>query len=149
LQRIERIRDLEPHHHFSLLCRDLSEIAYFAKVDNPIYRFLKQNTPGPYTFILPATHEVPKLLMHPKKKTIGIRISRHIIPQMLTETLRGPITASSLILPGEDFPLQDAEEIDTRIGHAIDWIIDLGEPCVIEPKIVVDCTSGTPIVLES
>ena len=144
-EKVQRIRHLGAKHNFTLLCRDLSELAKFAKVDNSRYRQLKAHTPGAYTFILEATREVPRLLMHPKKRTIGIRVPSNFIARALIDEIGEPLMSSSLILPGEDIPLADPYEIQERLGHELDLIID-GGFCGFEATTVVDMT-GDEIVI--
>lgn len=146
LERIRRLRSTGAKHHFTLICQDLSEIATYAKVDNSSYRLLKSLTPGPYTFILPATSEVPKRLRNPKRKTIGIRVPTHAIPQALLSTLGEPIMSTTLRLPGDDLPLNEVHDIEERIGAHVDGIID-GGSCGIEPTTVIDLTGPVPEVL--
>jgi tRNA threonylcarbamoyl adenosine modification protein (Sua5/YciO/YrdC/YwlC family) len=143
MERIRRIRALDKQHNFTLVCRDLSEIATYALVDNATYRLLKSLTPGPYTFILRATHEVPRRLQNPKRKTIGIRIPRHPVVQALLDELNEPLMSSTLILPGKDMPETDAHEIRERLEHEVDLVID-GEHCGFEPTTVVDLTGPVP-----
>jgi tRNA threonylcarbamoyl adenosine modification protein (Sua5/YciO/YrdC/YwlC family) len=146
MERIRRIRQLDARHHFTLVCRDLSEIATYAKVDNQAYRLLKSLTPGPYTFLLPATHEVPRRLQHAKRKTIGLRVPDHRVAQALLADLGEPIMSSTLILPGAELPETDAEEIRERLDKLVDLIIDGGN-CGFEPTTVIDLASGAPEVL--
>ena len=146
MERIRRIRALDSRHNFTLVCRDLSEIASYAKVDNSAYRLLKSLTPGPYTFILSATHEVPRRLQNPKRKTIGIRIPDHAITQALLEELGEPLMSSTLILPGNDMPETDAGEIREKLEQDVDLVIDGGH-CGFDPTTVIDMTSGAPEVL--
>jgi tRNA threonylcarbamoyl adenosine modification protein (Sua5/YciO/YrdC/YwlC family) len=147
MERIRRIRQLDARHHFTLVCRDLSEIAAYAKVDNQAYRLLKSLTPGPYTFLLPATHEVPRRLQHAKRKTIGLRVPDHRVAQALLVELNEPILSSTLIMPGADLPETDAEEIRDRLDKLVDLIIDGGN-CGFEPTTVIDlASSGAPEVL--
>jgi tRNA threonylcarbamoyl adenosine modification protein (Sua5/YciO/YrdC/YwlC family) len=143
LTRIRRIRDVDERHHFTLLCRDLSEIATFARVDNTQYRLLKATTPGPYTFILEGTKELPRRLLHPKRKTIGLRIPDHPVVSALLAELGEPLLSSTLLLPGEEFPLTDAEEIRDRLEKEVDLVIEAG-PCRGEATTVIDLTSGSP-----
>lgn len=143
LTRIRRIRDVDDRHHFTLLCRDLSDIANFAKVDNSQYRLLKATTPGPYTFILEGTKELPRRLLHPKRKTIGLRIPDHPVVSALLAELGEPILSSTLLLPDEEFPLTDPEEIRDRLEKEVDLVIEAG-PCRGEATTVIDLTSGTP-----
>ena len=148
MERIRRIRDAGKEHNFTLVCRDLSEIATYARVDNPTFRRLKAHTPGPYTFILPATREVPKRLQHPKRKTIGIRVPDHAVPHALLTELGEPLMSSTLILPGDDAPLTDPEEMRTRLEHQVELVMD-GGPCGLEPTTVVDLSGETPKVLRT
>ena len=143
--RLRRIRHVDERHHLTLLCRDLSEIANYAKVDNAQYRLLKQVTPGPYTFILEATREVPRRLSHPSRKTIGIRVPQHPVALGLLDVLGQPLISTTLLLPGDEVPLNDAQTIVARIGHELDIVIDAGA-CGIEPTTVVD-VSGKEAVL--
>jgi len=146
MERIRAIRRIDDKHNLTLVCRDLSEISIYAKVDNSAYRLLKSFTPGPYTFILKATHEVPRRLQHPKRKTIGIRVPDNAVCQALLEELREPLMSTSLILPGEELPMTDAEDIRDRIGNRLDLIID-GGFCGIEPTTVIDLVDGVPEVV--
>jgi len=141
VDRIRRIRQTGKGHDFTLVCRDLSEIALYARVDNWAYRLLRSLTPGPYTFILRATGEVPKRLQNPKRRSIGIRVPEHRIAQGILEELGEPIMSSTLLLPGDSVPLTDAEEIRARLEPDIDAIID-GESCGLEPTTVLDLTEG-------
>jgi tRNA threonylcarbamoyl adenosine modification protein (Sua5/YciO/YrdC/YwlC family) len=142
MERIRRIRDLDNKHNFTLMCRDLSEIATYAKVDNSSYRLMKSLTPGAYTFILKATHEVPRRLQNPKRKTIGIRIPDHPIAQALLAELGEPLMSSTLILPGQDRPETDANDIRERLENAVDLVID-GDNCGLEPTTVIDLVEGS------
>jgi tRNA threonylcarbamoyl adenosine modification protein (Sua5/YciO/YrdC/YwlC family) len=146
MDRIRRIRRTDKNHNFTLVCSDLSEISTYARVDNWAYRMLKAMTPGPYTFILPATREVPKRLQHPRRRTIGLRVPDHRLVRAVLEALGEPIMSSTLLLPGDDLPLTDPHEIDERIGHDIDLIVDAG-PTGIEPTSVIDLSQGTVQVL--
>lgn len=143
MERICRIRRLGERHNFSLVCRDLSEISTYAKVDNVAYRLIKSVTPGPYTFILKATHEVPRRLQNPRRKTIGIRVPDNAIVQSLLETLGEPLMSSTLILPDEDMPMMDPQEMHERLGSLVDLVID-GGYCGFEATTVVDLTEKTP-----
>jgi len=145
-KEVQRIRQTDKRHNFTLVCRDLSELANYAKVDNWVYRLLKSHTPGPYTFILQATREVPRRLMNPKRKTIGLRVPDHPVPQALLVELGEPMMSSSLIMPGDSMPLTDPNEILHRLGRDIDIIIDSGS-CGIEPTTVLDLTGEFPEVL--
>ena len=141
LERIRRLRQTERDHDFTLACRDLSEIANYARVDNWAYRLLRSLTPGPYTFILKATNEVPKRLQDPKRRSIGIRVPDHAIAQALLEELGEPLMSSTLLLPGEPVPLSDPEEIRDRLTNLVDAIVD-GGACGIEPTSVLDLSHG-------
>ncbi|RYD95396.1 MAG: threonylcarbamoyl-AMP synthase [Sphingobacteriales bacterium] len=143
LDRICAIRQLDKSHNFTLVCKDLSELATYAKVDNTAFRLLKNHTPGPYTFILDATGEVPRRLMHPKRKTIGVRVPRNPITQALLAELGEPIMTSSLIMPGEELPLTDPYDIRELLDHHVEMVID-GGFCGLDPTTVVDLTSGEP-----
>lgn len=146
LDRIRRLREVDARHHFTLLCRDLSEIATFAHVDNVQYRMLKASTPGPYTFILQATRELPRRMLHPKRKTIGIRVPEHPVVGALLEELGEPLLSSTLLLPGEETPLTDAWEIRERLEKEIDLVIEAGT-CRPEATTVIDLSNGTPELL--
>jgi tRNA threonylcarbamoyl adenosine modification protein (Sua5/YciO/YrdC/YwlC family) len=146
MDRIHRIRKTDRKHNFTLVCSDLSEISTYARVDNWAYRMLKSMTPGPYTFILPATREVPKRLQNPKRRTIGLRVPDHALVRAVLNTLGEPIMSSTLTLPGDELPLTDPQEIEERIGHQIDLIIDAG-PTGIQPTSVIDLSSGSVEIL--
>jgi len=146
IKEVQRIRKTDKQHNFTLACRDLSELANYARVENWVYRLLKSHTPGPYTFILEATREVPRRLLNPKRKTIGLRVPDHPVPLAILEALGEPMMSSSLILPGEDMPLTDPSEILHRLGKDLDTIIDSGN-CCIDPTTVVDLTGDFPVVL--
>lgn len=141
VERIARIRQTDKEHNFTLVCRDLSEISTYARVDNWAFRLLKAHTPGPYTFILPATGEVPKRLQNPKRKTIGIRVPEHPVAHALLVELGEPIMSSTLILPGEELPMVDPFEIREQLEHHVDLVIDGGN-CGIEPTTVVVMDKG-------
>jgi len=143
LERIRRIRRLDKHHHFTLVCRDLSELALYARVDNSSFRVLKHYTPGPYTFILKATREVPRRLVHSRKHTIGLRVPGTPIARELLEVLGEPLMSTTLILPEESEPMTDPEEIRKRIGRQVDLILDCGAGG-FETTTVIDLTSGVP-----
>jgi tRNA threonylcarbamoyl adenosine modification protein (Sua5/YciO/YrdC/YwlC family) len=146
LERMRRIRQIDERHNLTLVCSDLSEISTYAKISNPDYRMLKSLTPGPYTFILNATHEVPRRLMHPKRRTIGIRVVDHPVVRALLDDLGQPLMSCSLILPGESMPLTDADEIREALGRQLDLIIDSGH-CGIEPTTVIDLTGAAPVLV--
>jgi len=143
MEKIKRIRQLNDKHNFTLVCRDLSEISTYAKVDNQNYRLLKAHTPGAYTFILRATSEVPRRLLHPKRRMIGIRIPDNPITQALTETLGEPIMSTSLIMPGDDQPLTDPYEIREMLQHEVDLVID-GGYCGMDATTVVSLVDEVP-----
>jgi tRNA threonylcarbamoyl adenosine modification protein (Sua5/YciO/YrdC/YwlC family) len=146
MERIRSIRQVDAKHNFTLVCRDLSEIALYAKVENSAYRLIKSHTPGPYTFILKATKEVPRRLQNPKRKTIGLRVPDNLIAQSLLETLGKPLMSSTLILPGDDMPLTDPYDIRDTLEHALDLVID-GGYCGFEPTTVVDLTDDEAVVV--
>jgi tRNA threonylcarbamoyl adenosine modification protein (Sua5/YciO/YrdC/YwlC family) len=146
MERIRRIRQAGKDHNFTLVCRDLSEIAVYARVDNPTFRLLKACTPGPYTFVLRATREVPRRLQHPKRKTIGIRVPDHPVPLALLAEMEEPLMSSTLILPGDDTSLTDPEEMRARLERQVELVID-GGPCGFEPTTVVDLSGETPVVV--
>jgi tRNA threonylcarbamoyl adenosine modification protein (Sua5/YciO/YrdC/YwlC family) len=143
LDRIRRIRGVDERHHFTLLCRDLSEIANYARVDNAQYRLLKAATPGSYTFILEGSKELPRRVLHPKRKTIGLRVPDHAVVRALLAELDAPLLSSTLLLPGEEFPLTDPEEIRERLDHQLDLVIEAGH-CGAELTSVINLASGTP-----
>jgi tRNA threonylcarbamoyl adenosine modification protein (Sua5/YciO/YrdC/YwlC family) len=145
MERIRRIRRVDERHHLTLVCRDLAEIGVYAKVDNSQFRLLKANTPGSYTFILQATREVPKRLLHPSRRTIGLRIPDHAVALALLDELGEPLLSSTLILPDDDLPLNDPDEIRERLEHEVDLVID-GGPCGIVPTTVVDLTGDQPVI---
>ena len=146
LERIRQIRRLDHNHNFTLVCRDLSEIAAYAKVDNTAYRLLKVYTPGPYTFILQATRQVPRRLQHPKRKTIGLRVPDNAIAQAMLAALGEPIMSSTLALPDEELPMTDPHDMSERLDKRIDLVVD-GGYCGYEFTTVVDLTEGVPHVV--
>lgn len=146
LERIRRLRQADRHHHFTLVCRDLTEIARYAKVDTWQFRLLKACTPGPYTFILEATRETPRRLQHEKRRTIGIRVPDHPVPQMLLTELGEPIMSSTLMLPGDELPLNDGAEIASRLARDLDALLDSGS-CGLEPTTVVDLAASPAVVV--
>ena len=148
VERIRKIRQVDQRHHFALVCRDLAEVGQYASMDNRQFRLLKAVTPGSYTFILRATREVPKRLQHPSRRTIGVRIPDHRLARALVAELGGPILSSTLLLPGEDVPLNDAGEIRAALEHAVDLILDCGS-CGIVPTTVVDLTGASPALLRA
>jgi tRNA threonylcarbamoyl adenosine modification protein (Sua5/YciO/YrdC/YwlC family) len=146
LERIRKIRMLDEKHNFTLVCRDLSEVAIYAKVDNIAYRALRSHTPGPYTFVLLATNEVPRRLKHPKRKTIGLRVPDNAIAQSLLETLGEPMMSVTLILPGDDIPLLDPYDIRSVLQQQVDLVID-GGYCGMEATSVIDLSDENPVIL--
>ena len=148
MDRIHRIRRTDKNHNFTLVCSDLSEIALYARVDNWAYRLLKSLTPGPNTFILKATREVPKRLQNPKRRTIGLRVPNHTVVRAMLSELGEPIMSSTLTLPGDDLPLTQAEDVEERVGNQIDAIVDSG-PTGIEPSSVLDLSGGSVVVVRS
>ena len=141
--RIRAIREVDERHHFTLMCRDLSEIATYARVDNAQFRLLKATTPGSYTFILEGTKELPRRILHPKRKTIGLRVPAHAVPQALLAELDEPMLTSTLLRRGDEHPLNDAEEIRDRLERRIDLVIEAGA-CGLEMTTVVDLTGSAP-----
>jgi tRNA threonylcarbamoyl adenosine modification protein (Sua5/YciO/YrdC/YwlC family) len=141
MDRIRSIRHLDDRHHFTLMCRDFAQLGQFVRVDNDVFRAVKASTPGSYTFILPATREVPRKLMHPKKKTVGVRIPDHVVTQALLAELGEPLLSSTLLLPDEEEPLTQGWEIKDRLDHVVDAVVDSGE-CGTEPTTVVDFSGG-------
>lgn len=144
--RLRRIRGVDERHHLTLLCRDLSELANYARVDNRQFRLIKSATPGPYTFILEASKEVPRRLSHPQRKTIGLRVPQHAVLQALLELHAGPLLGTTLIPPGETDPLNDAQDIRERLERQIEAVLDAGA-CPLEPTTVVDLSDGEPVLV--
>ncbi len=142
-ERIRAIRGVDEHHHFTLVCRNLTEIATYAKVNNSQFRLLKANTPGSYTFVLEATRELPRRLQHPKRSTIGLRVPEHAVTQALLQELDEPLLSMTLTLPGDDEPLNQAWEIRERLEHQVDLVVDAGA-CSMEMTTVIDLTSDAP-----
>ncbi|GAA3227075.1 L-threonylcarbamoyladenylate synthase [Oerskovia jenensis] len=140
-QRIRDIRHLGDKHHFTLVCADFAQLGQLVKIDNAAFRAIKASTPGSYTFILPATAEVPRRLAHPKKKTVGVRIPDHAVTQAILRALGEPLLSSTLLLPGEDEPMTHGWEIKEALDHQVDAVVDSGE-CGTEPTTVVDLSSG-------
>ncbi len=143
MERIRRLRRLDEQHHFTLMCRDLSELASYARVDNSAYRLLRATTPGPFTFILRATREVPRRLQHPRRKTIGLRVPAHPTARALLEALGEPLMSTTLMLPGESMPLSDPGEIRERLDSQVGLVLDAGA-CGLEPSTVIDLTEEPP-----
>jgi tRNA threonylcarbamoyl adenosine modification protein (Sua5/YciO/YrdC/YwlC family) len=146
MERIRRIRLLREDHNFTLVCRDLSELGTYARVDNAVYRLLRHATPGPYTFVLEATREVPRRLVQPKRKTIGLRVPDHPIPQALLAALNEPLMSATLALPGDEYPMTDPYDIRDRLEHEVDLVID-GGFCGLEATSVIDLTDTVPVIL--
>jgi tRNA threonylcarbamoyl adenosine modification protein (Sua5/YciO/YrdC/YwlC family) len=147
-ESLRRIRGVDDKHHLTLLCRDLSELASYARVDNKQYRLLKLGTPGPFTFILEATKEVPRRLSHPSRRTIGLRVPDHAVTQALLEQLGQPLIATTLIAPGETEPMNEASEIRERFQKLVQAVVDAGA-CPMQPTTVVDLTGDTPVLVRS
>ena len=148
LDRIREIRDLDERHHFTLMCRDFAQLGQFVTINNALFRSVKAATPGPYTFILPATPEVPRRLLHPKKRTVGVRIPDHVVAQALLTELGEPLVSSTLLLPGAAEPMTQGWEIKETLDHAVDAVVDSGEGGT-EPTTVVDLSSGVPEILRA
>ncbi|MBB5868636.1 tRNA threonylcarbamoyl adenosine modification protein (Sua5/YciO/YrdC/YwlC family) [Allocatelliglobosispora scoriae] len=146
LDRIREIRHLDDRHHFTLVCRDFAQLGQFVKISNAVFRLVKAVTPGSYTFILPATSEVPRRLLHPKKQTVGVRIPAHTVAQALLAELGEPLLSSTLILPGQTEPLTSGWEIKERLDHVLDAVIDSGD-CGTEPTTVIDLSQDEPEII--
>ena len=146
LDRIRRIRQLDNKHHFTLVCLDFAQLGQFVHIDNAVFRMIKANIPGQYTFILPATSEVPRRMLHPKKRTVGVRIPQHPVVTALLTELGEPLQSSTLLLPEEDAAMTNGWEIAERLEHEVDAVIDSGE-CGTEPTTVIDFSSGAPEVV--
>lgn len=145
-ERIRAIRGVDEHHHFTLVCRNLAEIAVYARVGNSQFRLLKANTPGSYTFILQASREVPRRLQHPKRSTIGLRVPEHAVTLALLEELDEPLLSMTLQLPGDDMPLNETWEIRERLERLVDLVIDAGA-CDVQPTTVIDLTGDSPVLV--
>ncbi|MCY1139653.1 L-threonylcarbamoyladenylate synthase [Actinoplanes sp. Pm04-4] len=146
LDRIREIRHLDDRHHFTLMCRDFAQLGQFVQINNAAFRAVKAATPGPYTFILPATKEVPRRLLHPKKKTVGARIPDHVVAQAILAELGEPLVSTTLLLPGQDEPMTMGWEIKETLDHVVDAVIDSGEGG-LEPTTVVDLSEGEAEIL--
>jgi tRNA threonylcarbamoyl adenosine modification protein (Sua5/YciO/YrdC/YwlC family) len=146
MEKMRQVRGIDDRHHLTLVCRDLSEIGTFAKVDNAQYRLLKSHTPGSYTFILRATRELPRRLAHPRRATVGVRVPEHEVAQALLAELDAPMLSSTLILPGDAEPLNDAATIRARMQHQLDLILD-GGPCGVQPTTIIDLSEDIPILV--
>jgi tRNA threonylcarbamoyl adenosine modification protein (Sua5/YciO/YrdC/YwlC family) len=143
ITRIKSIRHLDDRHHLTLVCQNFAQLGQFAYVPNSVFRAIKAATPGSYTFILRATKEVPRRLQHPGKKTVGVRIPRHVVAQALLAELGEPLVSTTLLLPGQDEPMTQGWEIDDQLGHALDAVIDSGD-CGTEPTTVIDFSQDVP-----
>lgn len=148
MERIQALRQVRKGHFFTIVCRDLSEIARLALVENWQYRLLRTFTPGPYAFVLKATREVPRRLLDPRRKTIGIRVPDHAVLQALLREYAAPLMSTTLQLPGDEWPMTDGREIEERIGHAVDLVLDSGN-CGLEPSTIVDLSGDSPRLLRS
>lgn len=148
MERMRWIRDIDERHHLTLMCRDLSEIGNLARVDNATYRLLKSCTPGSYTFILQATRELPRRILHPNRKTIGVRIPDHAVALALLEAIDEPLLSTTLLLPGDEEPLNDPNEIRRRLEKSVELVIDSGN-CGVEPTTVVDLTGDAPVIVRT
>ncbi|WP_422739529.1 L-threonylcarbamoyladenylate synthase [Micromonospora sp. WMMD729] len=146
LDRIRQIRHLDDRHHFTLVCRDFAQLGQFVQISNAVFRLVKASTPGSYTFILPATKEVPRRMLHPKKRTVGVRVPRHTVTQALLAELGEPLVSSTLTLPGEDEPMTQGWEIKEQLDHQLDAVLDAGE-CGMEPTTVIDLSGPEPEIL--
>ena len=146
IDRIREIRRLDDRHHFTLMCQDFAQLGQFVHVDNTVFRAIKASTPGSYTFILPATKEVPRRLLHPKKKTVGARIPEHVVTQALLRGLGEPLLSSTLLLPDQEEPMVQGWEIKERLDHVVDAVIDSGD-CGTVPTTVIDFSQGEPEIV--
>jgi len=146
LDRIRAVRGLDERHHFTLVCRNFAQLGQFVQVSNTVFRLVKASTPGGYTFILPATPEVPRRLMHPRKRTVGVRIPRHTVVEALLAELGEPLVSSTLLLPDQDEPMTQGWQIKERLDHLVDAVVDAGD-CGTEPTTVVDLSQPEPAVL--
>jgi tRNA threonylcarbamoyl adenosine modification protein (Sua5/YciO/YrdC/YwlC family) len=145
MERIRTIRQVNERHHLTLVCRDLSEVGEYARLDNKQFRLIKASTPGSYTFIVQATREVPKRLLHPSRRTIGLRVPDHNVVKALLQELGEPLLSSTLHLPGDEAPLNDIDDIRSRLEHAVDLVIDAGS-CGIVPTTVIDFTGDAAVI---
>lgn len=146
LDRIRQIRHLDDRHHFTLVCHDFAQLGQFVQISNSVFRLVKASTPGSYTFILPATREVPRRMLHPKKKTVGVRVPRHTVTQALLAELAEPLVSSTLVLPGDEEPMTQGWEIKERLDHQLDAVLDAGD-CGKEPTTVIDLSGPEPEIL--
>lgn len=148
VERIRQLRGVDDRHHLTLMCRDLSQIGQFARVDNATYRLLKATTPGSYTFLLEGTRELPRRVLHPKRKTIGLRIPAHAVTQALLAALGEPLLTSTLRIAGDEAPLTEGWEIRDRLDHRLELILDAGR-CGVEPTTVIDLTAALPVLVRA
>ncbi|MGC4794475.1 L-threonylcarbamoyladenylate synthase [Micromonospora saelicesensis] len=146
LDRIRQIRHLDDRHHFTLVCHDFAQLGQFVQISNSVFRLVKASTPGSYTFILPATREVPRRMLHPKKRTVGVRVPRHTVTQALLAELAEPLVSSTLVLPGDEEPMTQGWEIKERLDHQLDAVLDAGD-CGKEPTTVIDLSGPEPEIL--
>ncbi|MEU8162682.1 L-threonylcarbamoyladenylate synthase [Micromonospora parva] len=146
LDRIRQIRHLDDRHHFTLVCHDFAQLGQFVQISNAVFRLVKASTPGSYTFILPATREVPRRMLHPKKRTVGVRVPRHVVTQALLAELAEPLVSSTLVLPGDEEPMTQGWEIKERLDHQLDAVLDAGD-CGMEPTTVIDLSGPEPEIL--
>jgi tRNA threonylcarbamoyl adenosine modification protein (Sua5/YciO/YrdC/YwlC family) len=146
LDRIRQIRHLDDRHHFTLVCHDFAQLGQFVQISNAVFRLVKASTPGSYTFILPATREVPRRMLHPRKRTVGVRVPRHTVTQALLAELAEPLVSSTLVLPGDDEPMTQGWEIKERLDHQLDAVLDAGD-CGKEPTTVIDLSGDEPEIL--
>ncbi|MFI6234327.1 L-threonylcarbamoyladenylate synthase [Micromonospora sp. NPDC050784] len=146
LDRIRQIRHLDDRHHFTLVCHDFAQLGQFVQISNAVFRLVKASTPGSYTFILPATREVPRRMLHPKKRTVGVRVPRHTVTQALLAELAEPLVSSTLVLPGDEEPMTQGWEIKERLDHQLDAVLDAGD-CGKEPTTVIDLSGPEPEIL--
>ena len=145
LERIRAIRNLDHRHHFTLVCSEFAQLGAYVHMDNRVFRAVKAATPGPYTFILPATREAPKVMLHPRKRTVGVRVPQHVTALALLAELGAPLMSSSLILPGDDQPLTDGWTVKEELDHVVDAVLDSGD-CGTGPTTVVDLTGEEPVI---
>jgi tRNA threonylcarbamoyl adenosine modification protein (Sua5/YciO/YrdC/YwlC family) len=148
IDRMREIRRLDDRHHFTLVCENFAQLGQFVQINNAVFRSVKAATPGPYTFVLPATREVPRRLLHPKKKTVGVRIPDHSVVRALLDELGEPLVSTTLLLPGDEEPLTQGWEIKERLDHSIEAVVDSGE-CGTVPTTVIDFSEGAPEVLRA
>ncbi|MEU5907518.1 L-threonylcarbamoyladenylate synthase [Micromonospora sp. NPDC047467] len=146
LDRIRQIRHLDDRHHFTLVCRDFAQLGQFVQISNSVFRLVKASAPGSYTFILPATREVPRRMLHPRKRTVGVRVPRHTVTQALLAELGEPLVSSTLTLPGDEEPMTQGWEIKERLDHQVDAVLDAGE-CGKDPTTVIDLSGSEPEIL--